>query len=198
MAQLKSSIVQGNLTASGSILASKLSILNGGSNQILMANGGLVDIGTLTPLTSHNALVTTVANVSAVANAADALSKTNASILPNKYDKAGGTISGNVSITGTLGVTGKATFNGGVEISGSAASKPLKVRGIVGRESDSSNEGDLYLQYENSATSHKVYFGGSTYYISNDGSSYNGTSFAATKLTTDAGAINNPVYFTGG
>lgn len=97
MAQLKSTIVQGNLTASGSILASKVSILNGGSNQILMANGGTIDIGTLTPLTSHNSLTTTVANVSAVANAADTLSKANAAALPTKLS-----IDGSIAMTGAL------------------------------------------------------------------------------------------------
>ena len=88
MAQLKSTTVQGNLTASGSLIASKISIFSGGSNQILMANGSTQDFSTLINTTQFNALQTTVANVSSVANAADTLSKANAAALPGKANLA--------------------------------------------------------------------------------------------------------------
>jgi hypothetical protein len=62
MAQLKSTVVQGNLTASGQILADKL-IKNGGSdNDILLAGGGTIAKSTYIPAAAHNTVHTTLDN----------------------------------------------------------------------------------------------------------------------------------------
>ena len=67
--------------------------------------------------------------------------------------------------------------SGTLQINGSAASKPLVVRGIDGQDG-SGTLADLYLNYN---AQKKVYFSGGTYYISDDGSNYNGTAAKAIK-----------------
>ena len=75
-------------------------------------------------------------------------------------------------------LSGAGTITSGtLQINGSAASKPLVVRGIDGQDG-SGTLSDLYLNYN---AQKKVYFSGGTYYISDDGSNYNGTAAKAAK-----------------
>lgn len=85
------------------------------------------------------------------------------------------------------------TITGPLDIRGNAASKPLKVRGIVGSDGEG-DIGDLYLQYESDK---KIYLGNTANHtISEDGSSYSGNAATSTKiaypgiLTTDADIDN--------
>lgn len=84
-------------------------------------------------------------------------------------------------------------LTGPLDIRGNAASKPLKVRGIVGSDGEG-DIGDLYLQYESDK---KIYLGNAANHtISEDGSSYSGNAATSTKiaypgiLTTDADIDN--------
>ena len=85
------------------------------------------------------------------------------------------------------------TLTGPLDIRGNAASKPLKVRGIVGSDGEG-NVGDLYFQYESDK---KIYLGNTANHtISEDGSSYSGNAATSTKiaypgiLTTDTDIDN--------
>jgi hypothetical protein len=72
-------------------------------------------------------------------------------------------------------------LTGPLDIRGNAASKPLKVRGIVGSDGEG-NVGPLYLQYE---ANQPIHLGkGESYTISADGGNYSGNSATATKLKT--------------
>ena len=91
----------------------------------------------------------------------------------------------NLKDSGAVRKTGD-TMTGQLVIKGSAASKPLKVRGIVGTNGgDGTTEDVLYLQYGNT-TYDTVYFGntggGS---ISSNGTQYSGNAATATKATQD-------------
>ena len=86
-------------------------------------------------------------------------------VLSNALNFPGGTVSGNLIATG------------GIDIRGTAASNPLKVRGIVGSDGNGT-VAELYLQYGAS----KALMLGNTgaYNISADGSTYSGNAATAT------------------
>ena len=85
------------------------------------------------------------------------------------------------SDVGALSLSG-GVITGPVDIRGNAASKPFKVRGIVGQDGNGT-VGDLYLQYEANS---KLYLGNNAAYtISADGGQYTGNSATATKATQD-------------
>lgn len=88
-------------------------------------------------------------------------------------------VTGNATVTGTTSLSGQVTASGTVDIRGTAASQPLKVRGIVGSDGNGTVDA-LYLQY---GANKPVYFGNSGgYTISADGSDYSGNSATATKF----------------
>ena len=77
---------------------------------------------------------------------------------------------------------GKLQVNGSVKILGTAQSKPLMTRGIVGSSSDCSSADDLYLQYN---VNKKIMLGnGGSHYISADGSTYSGNATNVTQKIT--------------
>lgn len=73
------------------------------------------------------------------------------------------------------------TMTGPLDIRGSAGSKPLRTRGIVGSDG-SGGDGDLYLQLGNNTTD-DIYFGNAgAGRITNHGMSYNGTAAVAASV----------------
>ena len=86
-------------------------------------------------------------------------------------------------------LAGNKTFTGKILIKGSAESKPLQVRGIVGNDATTSTISDLYLQYQ---ANKLIYLGNDAKYtISADGSQYSGNAASATKAIRDNN--NNPI-----
>lgn len=81
---------------------------------------------------------------------------------------------------GALSTSG-GVLTGPLDIRGNAASKPFKVRGIVGSDGEG-NVGPLYIQYEANQPIHLGNNG--SYTISADGSQYSGNAATATKLQT--------------
>lgn len=89
-----------------------------------------------------------------------------------------------VITAGDQAINGKKTMHGRLVILGDAADKKLMTRGIVGSDGDG-NEGDLYLQYSNSA-SDSIYLGASgTHKIYSNGAQYTGNAATATKAVND-------------
>lgn len=86
----------------------------------------------------------------------------------------------------------RVTTTGQVIIKGTAADKPLVVRGIVGYDG-SANIAELYLQYGADKAIHLGNTG--AYTISKDGGTYSG---AAAKLSVNGGSTSKPVYFANG
>lgn len=95
----------------------------------------------------------------------------------------------NSGITVTNGIT---MTSGQTIIKGTAASKPLVVRSIVGYDG-SANIAELYLQYGADKAIHLGNTG--AYTISKDGGTYSG---AAAKLSVNGGSVSKPVYFANG
>lgn len=128
--------------------------------------------------------------------------------LNNVENKSSATIRGELTsanVTTALGYTpvNKAgdTMTGQLTIQGSAASKPLKVRGICGYDG-SSAEDALYLNYGNT-TADTVFFGNTGGgAISSNGTQYSGnaaTATTATKLgTSTVGGTTTPIYLNAG
>ena len=85
------------------------------------------------------------------------------------------------------------TLTGPLVIKGSAASKPLITRGIYGYDGWSA-VGDLYIQFTESGSIGKTYFGGSTYYISADGSTYNGSAAKVNGHTVEKDVPSDAVF----
>lgn len=78
------------------------------------------------------------------------------------------------------------TLTGSLLAKGTAASKPIRTRGITGVETDGTADGDLYLQYGVDA---KVMLGkDGAYNISADGGTYSGTAANATTAVTATSA----------
>ena len=77
----------------------------------------------------------------------------------------------NTKLAGKLNLSG-GTMTGQLHVSGTAASKPLQVRGIVGCDSDGTTDGELHLQYGANAP---IKLGNdAAYSISADGGTYTG------------------------
>jgi hypothetical protein len=85
------------------------------------------------------------------------------------------------------------TLTGPLVIKGTAASKPLITRGIYGYDGYST-VGDLYIQFTESGSIGKTYFGGSTYYISADGSTYNGSAAKVNGHTVEKDVPSDAVF----
>ena len=84
------------------------------------------------------------------------------------------------------------TMTGQLYLAGSASSKPLKTRGIIGVTTDGTSEEALYLQYGNTNLD-TVYFGNAGGgNINTNGTQYSGNAATATKATqdSDGNAIN--------
>lgn len=84
----------------------------------------------------------------------------------------------NLKDDGAVRKTG-GTMTGALKIKGTAASNPLIVRGISGSDGDG-DVGDLHLNYNSQGN---IFLGGGTYYISANGSQYNGNAATASKAT---------------
>lgn len=93
-------------------------------------------------------------------------------------------------------LSGAGTITSGtLQINGNVSDKPLIVRGIDGQNGSGTLD-NLYLNYN---AQKPIYFCGTTYYISADGSSYNGNAATASKLgTSNVGASNRPIYLNAG
>ena len=99
-------------------------------------------------------------------------------------------------------LSGAGTITSGtLQINGNASDKPLIVRGIDGHDGSGTLD-NLYLNY---TAKKPIYFCGTTYCISADGSSYNGnastatTATTATKLgSTTVGSSSRPIYLNAG
>lgn len=85
------------------------------------------------------------------------------------------------------------TLTGPLVIKGTAASKPLITRGIYGSDGNG-NTGDLYVQFTESGSIGKTYFGGSTYYISENGSTYNGSAAKVNGHTVEKNVPSDAVF----
>lgn len=86
----------------------------------------------------------------------------------------------NAKLAGKLNLSG-GTMTGQLHVSGTAASKPLQVRGVVGCDSDGVTDGELHLQYGVNAP---IKLGkDASYSISADGGTYTGK--ASTAGTAD-------------
>jgi hypothetical protein len=89
-----------------------------------------------------------------------------------------------VITAGDQTINGKKTIQGSLVILGDAADKKLMTRGIIGSDGNGA-EGELYLQYGNSATD-SIHLGSSgTHKIHSDGSQYTGNAATATVAVND-------------
>lgn len=99
---------------------------------------------------------------------------------------------GAATFPSTISASG-GTLTGSLVIKGTAASKPLITRGIYGSDGNG-NTGDLYIQFTQSGSIGKTYFGGETYYISADGSTYNGSAAKVNGHTVEKNVPSDAVF----
>ena len=119
MAQLKSTNITGNLAITGSVLASNIVKLGGTANQILMADGSVVDKSSIQGTTYTGGTGITIGTGNAINHSNSITAVTTAGLYKVKYD-AQGHITGvtavaKADITG-LGIPGSDTDTGATSI----------------------------------------------------------------------------------
>ena len=123
MAQLKSTNVTGNLAVTGNILASKIIKLGGTENQILMADGSVIDKSSIQGTTYTGGTGITIGTGNAINHSNSVTAVTTAGLYKIKYD-AQGHITGTAAIQKAditdLGIPGSDTDTGAtsVEVTG--------------------------------------------------------------------------------